>query len=215
MPNASVIMDEAAVMMNDAAKTQYTYAAQLPYLRMALSDLEGKLLSGGYGRIRKRHADTNISVSGSPISFPSPPSDLLLPVELYEKGSGEPDSNYIEIVFCRFFPNDAAAPVLGNYTFNNDIIQFPPVTQARVVRLDYYASLTAVADETTPITLIRVQRYLASATAYLLAKYVANSPSRMATTKEDKDEADHLLFNPMIHADQAAPVRKRPYQNRL
>ena len=37
---AREIMDKSASLMNDTAKTVYTYTAQFPYLMMALDDLE-------------------------------------------------------------------------------------------------------------------------------------------------------------------------------
>ena len=37
---AAQVMDASASMLNDTAKTSYTYVAQIPYLNMALRELQ-------------------------------------------------------------------------------------------------------------------------------------------------------------------------------
>src|SRR3982751_5928426 len=97
---AALVMDRAASLMNDTAKTVFTYAAQLPYLNMAIDELQEyfqlcniPVTNASSAAVIVPIGTTQINpVTGAPPNdAPNYPYDLVEIQGLYERLSGSTD----------------------------------------------------------------------------------------------------------------------------
>ena len=65
---AGDVMDRAAALMNDAAKTDYTYVAQLPYLNMAIDELVESLEESNNSPTNKTSSAITVAVGENMIT---------------------------------------------------------------------------------------------------------------------------------------------------
>lgn len=208
MPTAGVIMDASAALLNDSAKTIYTYVVQLPYLKNALLKLEGHLEMNGLPKIRKRA--TPATIAAGTLVYTNP-SDIIIPISLWEKAVGETDDYYVPIEERMSLPNVAKDTFLRVYTWQADTIQFVGATTSRVVLLEYYATLPLIVDDTTNVAIIRSQSYLAAKTAELCAKFIGGSVKRSEMLEKEAEEELAMFLAPIIKARQSMPVRRIPF----
>src|SRR5215510_11939599 len=90
---ASTVMNDAAALMNDNARQVYTYTAQIPYLRIAMNELEEKYELNAISSTEKASAVIQVNAGVTEIVFngttsPSLPDDLIEPLECWERNRG-------------------------------------------------------------------------------------------------------------------------------
>lgn len=66
---AGTVMDKAASLMNDSARTVYTYAAQVPYLNIALQELQEEFELNGISVTENVSAVINMPAGSTTIVF--------------------------------------------------------------------------------------------------------------------------------------------------
>jgi hypothetical protein len=94
---AAEVMDRSAALMNDPAKTDYTYVAQLPYLNMAIDELVENLEESNSSPTNQTSTVILVPVGTvmiTPIEHPTPPHypvDLVEIQEVGERMSGTND----------------------------------------------------------------------------------------------------------------------------
>src|SRR4051812_41365291 len=91
------VMDRSAALMNDPARTDYTYAVQLPYLNMAIDELIEALEEGNSSPTNQTSATIVVPVGINKLSPeesatpPYYPNDLVEIQEVLERASGSND----------------------------------------------------------------------------------------------------------------------------
>src|SRR5260221_12044407 len=110
---AANVMDKAASLMNDTLKTVYTYAAQMPYLNMALNELEEHFQLNNIPVTDKTSDSITVPIGTTEISAfdgigvgvaPTYPQDLVEIQGLYERLSGTANS-FTPVVKKDFLPH--------------------------------------------------------------------------------------------------------------
>src|SRR5262245_55591357 len=88
---AGTVMNQSAVLMNDAAKSVYTFAVQLPFLKQALQELREwfelhsiAVTQATSAVVQMDAGDTEIIFSGGP-GIPTLPDDFVEPIRLWER----------------------------------------------------------------------------------------------------------------------------------
>jgi hypothetical protein len=71
---ASDVMDRAAALLNDSALSIYTYAVQLPYLKMAVDDLQLQVEANNIALSNDVSAAINVLTGVTKISYSTTPS---------------------------------------------------------------------------------------------------------------------------------------------
>ena len=102
---AGEVMDSSAALMNDPAKTDYTYVTQLPYLNMAIDELVETLEESNVSPTNQTTSNpivipvgTNKITPIENVSSPHYPFDL---VEIQEVGERDSGSNSIFVPLGR------------------------------------------------------------------------------------------------------------------
>src|SRR5262245_53737839 len=94
---AGQVMDRAAALMNDPAKTDYTYSAQLPYLNMAIDELMESLEESNASPSNQTSSPIVVAIGKNKLTPPEDadtphyPYDLVEIQEVGERLSGTTD----------------------------------------------------------------------------------------------------------------------------
>lgn len=175
---ASEIMDESAALLNDTAKSLFTYAAQLPYLKRANEFLENLLIANGVAIQRQTSAvltvvssTTNIDLSVN-VAYPS---DMLLPIRLLERDGGATSQDFGPMIETEWEPELRPTASIQFWTFRNNKIYTPGVTSTRDVKIDYWRQLTTITSSSSPEEVTGSKVYLAAKTAELCARYIGQN----------------------------------------
>src|SRR5258706_2303739 len=132
---AANIMDKAASLMNDSLKTVYTYAAQMPYLNIALNELEEHFQLNNIPVTNKTSATITVPARITEISAfdgvgvgvaPTYPQELVEIQGIYERLAGTSDS-FILVVKRDFLPHaldNSPASSLQYWIWENQKIKF-------------------------------------------------------------------------------------------
>lgn len=176
---AGTVMDAAASLMNDTAKTIYTYVAQVPYLRMAMQELREHFELNSISCTQLSSTLINVPAGVTEIIYngigvPKLPDAFVEPIQLWERPPGiDP---YIPMHRKDFLSHNLEGVPTGQfiyYTWNNQKIEFLASNRDNDIKIDYVQELfTPVVDETSPINIVNAATFLEYRTASLLAEFI-------------------------------------------
>jgi hypothetical protein len=180
------VMDIAASLMNDSAKQTYTYAAQSPYLRLALQELRElyelnniPVTQQVTAPIMTLNAGVTTIVygaAGTPAA-PKLPDDLVEPAQLWERSTGiDP---YVPMTKRDYLPHQLEGVQSSQfiyYVWQGQSIQVLPATQVNDIKMDYIKQLFpdagATVDQGTIINVVNAQTFLEFRVAGLCAEFI-------------------------------------------
>jgi hypothetical protein len=180
------VMDLSASLLNDSAKQVYTYAAQAPYLRMALQELRELFELNSVPVTQKVTAPIitlNAGVTailynalGTP-AFPKLPDDMVEPAQLWERPTGiDP---YVPMTRRDYLPHYLEGVQTNQFiyfTWNNQKIEVLPAVQVNDIKMDYIQQLFpdagATIDQNTQINVVNAATFLEYRTASLCAEFI-------------------------------------------
>lgn len=217
-------MDKSASLMNDTARTVYTYDAQLPYLQMALDELQEEF------ELNNIPITNNMTVDG--ISFPvgtayiSPkdgvgagpapnyPENLVEIQQLWERlfDSSEP---FIRVKETEFLPHeldDLPTSELQWWTWEGQRIKTIGATTAREIKIDYIGKLfpNNITTETL-IGIINARSFLQYKTAALCSQFIGENPTRAQELNNFAEMSRDRAIGIGVKSKQSFPVRRRPF----
>lgn len=215
---ASTVMNLSAALLNDAARSDYTYAAQLPYLQIALKELREFLELNNFAVTAEKSTVITIPAGDTSIGFgtvPALPADLVEIQQLWESSDSN-DTGWIPISKREVVPNylsGTSTNQFGVWAWNDNAINFPAATEINYLKIDYIKSLfTAVVDENTVIGVINSDLFLIYRNAALCAQFIG----------ENKERSDELNSFAVLSRDnilgienkgkQSINTRRRPFR---
>lgn len=181
---AGTVMGLSASLLNDTARTIYTYAAQLPYLKIAMQELEEyfqlhnvPVVENVSAIIPMSAGDTQIIYNG--VGVPTLPSDMVEPADLYESTHGQ--NSFTEMGKRQYLPKTSVQiNKFGVYTWQSQKITVLAATGPIDIKIDYIKQLfgTPIVDENSIINIINAKTFLEYRTAGLCAEFIErNQPS--------------------------------------
>lgn len=220
---AGEVMDRAASLMNDTARSRYTYAAQLPYLKMALDKFKQELELNNVPITNQTSQIIPVNIGDNQITGPggAPPNypGTLVEIQgIWERLQGSTDP-FFPLTPFEFLPHgldDIAIDSLSYYSWQNEIIMFNPMgaTTARDVKIDFISSVFGdIVDENTPIGMINGKNFLSFQTAAYLARYIAENNTRAGELDGDAQDAMDTMLGINVKGKQAITTRKRPFRS--
>lgn len=178
-------MDQAAIYMNDAAKSTYPYATQIPYLNGALQELQEFFelndvpVTSTVSAVMTCPAGTT-SITFTVVGSLVLPSDLIEPSVLWERTKNV--NPYIPMTKVDFLPRYMEGTQISQfqyYTWQNQSLNFLATNQDNDIKMDYIKNLfVPIVASTDAIAIINSSSYLQFRTAALLAEFVAENPTR-------------------------------------
>jgi hypothetical protein len=176
---AGTVMDKAASLMNDSARTVYTYVAQVPYLNIALQELQEEFELNAIPATEEVSAviqmdagDTEIIYNG--VGVPTLPSDMVEPAQLWERTRGiDP---FIPMTKKDYLPHNLEGVKTNQfiyYVWQAQKIKVLPSNADNDIKIDYIRQLfTPVVNEFSFINVINAATFLEYRTAGLLAEFI-------------------------------------------
>lgn len=217
-------MDKSASLMNDTAKTVYTYDAQLPYLQMALDELleEFELsnipVTNSFTSdeitlpIGTKDIGPKVGFGASPL--PNYPENLVDIQQLWERlsGSSEPFISVKKQEFLTHTLDDLPVSELQYWSWDGQRIHTYGATTARGIKIDYIGKLfpSDITTETL-IGIVNARSFLQYRTAALCSQFIGENPSRAEQLNSFATDARDRVLGIGAKGRQSYPVRRRPF----
>lgn len=214
---AANVMDRAASLMNDTARTVYTYEAQMPYLNMALTELQEHFQLTNIPITNETSAAITIPVGtteiipfdeGPGVHYPQ---DLIDIVEISERDAGS-DDNFIPLTRKNFLDSDTDRQSLAVFVWEGQKIKFPEVTTAREVRIKYIKTLfPRITNHAALLGVMSAESFLFYRTAALCTRYIGENPTRADSLDSDATGALDRVTGIGTKSKQSITTRRRPF----
>lgn len=176
---AGTVMDASASLLNDTAKVVYTYAAQIPYLRMSLNELREYYELHSIPMTEETSAVIQVDAGTNKIIYngvgvPTLPNDFVEPNQVWER---ERDVNpFIPMTRRDYLPHNLEGVAISQFIFyvwQSQEIRFLPANRNNDIKIDYIRELFQfVLDENSQINVVNAQTFLAYRTAALCAEFI-------------------------------------------
>jgi hypothetical protein len=213
------ILDLAASLMNDTAKSKYTYTAMLPYFNMALAIMQEELEINEVPVLEKTAAAVTVTAGVTTIAQGTTsttyPTDLVEIQQLWERlsGSTEPYTPMFKKDYLPHYLDTIQSAELVYWTWLNNEIQFIGATTARQVKIDYIRQrfLNSVSDTTTAIDVMNSRTYLEFKTGAFCARYIGENPTRADSLDGEAELAKSRLIGINVKGKQDIQTRRKPF----
>lgn len=220
---AGEVMDKSASLMNDTAKTVYTHTAQLPYLQMALDELQENFELHNIPITNK--TSTAVTVNAGTIAInptdgpgvitaPNYPTDLSEIQQLWERlvGSTDPYVPMGQREFLNHTLDDLPVESLMYWAYENQRIVFIGATTNRQVRIDYIAKVFPdLITTTTSLGIINARSFLNYRTAALCSHFIGENPTRAEELNNFAQMALDRVIGIGVKGKQSIYTRRRPF----
>jgi len=207
---AGNVMDASAALLADPAKITFSYLYQIPFLRIAWEELQIYLVINGLVDVEEVTSAPVVITTGTKEWVSGVPTDLLTPLNLWEKAVGEPDTALVEMDEIRSDPNDSPDSELENWWFEEGRVKFKGATSDRSIVMRYQREIVPIADENTILPVLNVKSFLTFRTAAIIAR-VRGNKSRADDLDADSELHRENLIGVKVKDEQNTPVRQRRY----
>ena len=216
---AGQVMDRSAVLLGDVGKTLYTYVKQLPYLKLALQELQ-EIFELNEVPVTSMITSTPLQINANvgSITFtsnPPLPSDLIEPMKLWERARNvDPFVPMTKLNSLPIYiPSSSKIGQLASWSWENNQINFIPANQNNDVKIEYIKDLfTAIVDENSTISVINAASFLEYRNAGLCASFIGEDKERSQELDASAGLATDRALGIGIKGRQGVMVRHRPFR---
>lgn len=212
---AGLIMDRSAAFLNDAAKTQFTYAIQIPFLNAAIDELQEGMQLNSVHYVNQMAPIIVVTAGVFTISFvttPALPANLIAPQGIQERlaGSCTPFTMMTKQEFLIY--DQPQQQSLNVWTWQNQVLNFVGALTDREILVDYVATfLPIVTASTDVLTLFNCESFLAFRTAGLQAILVGENKTRADELNQFADMALERFLRINSKGNTAIIMPRKPY----
>lgn len=222
---AGNVLDAAAALMNDVAKSIFSNAAQLPYLNIACNELQEWCevnnipVSQETSAVIEVTAGNNkiVAIENPDATLPKYPSDLIDIQQIWERTT-DTENEFTPLVKFDYIPHwwetDPPTSSLSCWAWLNQEIRFGAngATADNDIKLDYIKTLfPSTITANTTIGIINSVTFLSYRTASLLAQYIGENPTRAEELRAQADVSLDRMLTIGTKGRQAIPIRRRPF----
>jgi len=216
---ASEVMDLAAAAMNDVDKTVYDYETQIPYLKMALQELQEVFELNSLAVTERSSAPIPVNAGVTEIIFNAPsqprlPDNLIEPQQLWERPR---DNNpYVPMVRKEYIPHDLAGINTNMFTYwvwqDNKILLLSSNAD-NDIKIDYIGSLfPKYVRSDTILPVQNAQGYLSYKTAELMSDMIEHNDARAQSNGGRALMALDRISGITIKSKQQIMARRKPFR---
>lgn len=216
---ASEVMDLAAAALNDADKTTYDYDTQIPYLKLALQELQEIFELNSLAVTEQSSAAIPVRAGVNKIIFNAIgptrlPDNLIEPQQLWESQTNQ--ENWTPMVRKEFIPHDLSGVESTWFTYwvwqKNEILLLPSNSDLDI-KIDYVGSLFPKyiqADSILPVQ--NAIGYLAYKVAELISDMIEHNMERAQANGARALMAMDRISGITIKSKQQILARRRPFR---
>lgn len=215
---AGKVMDQSASLLNDTAKTIYTYAKQIPYLNMALQELKEFFELNEVPVVGTTSAiivvPAGVTFVGFDENAPNLPDDLIEPQKLWERQHGiDP---YIPMGKVDSLPRYMEGVSLNQlicYVWESQEIRFLPSNQIIDLKIEYIRDLFPfIDDEDGTINILNSATFLEYRNAGLCAEFIGENKTRADSLNNFASLGMDRVVGIGTKGRQAIMTRHRPFR---
>lgn len=216
MPStAGTVMTRAAAHLNDANQLVYTSGVLLPFLNMALDELEEELAVFELSPLIEDSITIDVDIDDEVL--PQMPVDFVEAITLLERPRDSTD-RWVEVKEAKDIDENLGVnkvDTIIQWTARNVSIEINPPQTDREVLLKYIRGLVAASSAGTAVDIELSRRLLALLTARNAARDLGNSPGKADTYEKDISRARDRLTRRLQKNNQSVMgVRRLPYTGR-
>ncbi len=217
------VLDASAALLNDVAKSNYTNAAMMPFLNMALRELQEIFQLNNIPVTDTVSAVINVPAGITAVGFspaivvpntPYLPDDLIEPKMLWER---EEDINpFVPMTKLDMLPRQQEGVELNQfiwYTWQSNEIRFMAANQDNDIKMDYIRRLfVTVTDADDEIAVTNCLSFLQYRTASLCAEFLGENKTRATELNNDAGLALDRSIGIGTKGRQNITIRHRPFR---
>jgi hypothetical protein len=217
---ASDIMDDAATFLNDAGKTTYTYAVQIPYLNIALKEMKKHFALANVNITDETSAELRIPAGQDRLEYFQAPS-VELPEDLvdirraWQRPTGT-SQQYTPLSRLDGLPIELEGIEVNyfyGYVWERQMMKFLPATVDIDIKLEYIFNICEpVVAATDEISVNYSDSFLAARTAALLARHVEENIPRADTLDATAGVFLEEVLGISAKGNQSRNTRRRPFR---
>lgn len=216
---AATIMNASAAMLNDVNKQVYSFTAQIPYLNIALQELQEIYEENEVPVTTTESAVMAVPAGTTSIGFASSglklPSDLIEPTMLWERLANT--NPYSPMTKVDILPLTQAGILVNQfviYTWESQEIRVQASDQANDIKMNYIKLLfTPITASTDNISVINVSTFLEFRTASLCAEFIGENKSRGDSLNMDAINALDRALGISSKSRQNIMTRRQPFRS--
>lgn len=170
----SVVLGQARSLLNDITATNWTDATLIPLLQLAHQELQAQLRLANAPVMKGLVVDQAVAADAITITSPA---NCIEPIKVWERPqSGGSIANYTLMTEVDDLPLIVPGTnnTIGNWQWQNEIINIVGSSVAEYVRIWYWKSITLPVLNTDLVGFINAELYLSPRTAAIAAASVGN-----------------------------------------
>lgn len=220
MPTPSSIISTSAALMNDAAQTQYTNTACLPYLNLAITILQETFELNSLPVTHKTSTTLAVPIGTASVGYyttPALPADLIEIEQLWESDHGL--NKWVPVHKEDFIPqyllDGTGISRFGVWAWKNQFIELVPANAIIDLKIDYIAKLfQPVTIGTINVDLLanNIESFLEFETAAFCALFIAENETRATTLAGLAVDSLQRSLGIQIKPTQSIITRRRPFR---
>jgi hypothetical protein len=208
--NAGQVMDTVAPLLNDPDKTDYTYITMLPYLNLAIGELNELLEESNVG-VTNEVSPVYIVRAGNNI-LTNPPHDMIEIQEIGERQLGD-KGPFIPLPRREFLDSLPVSNSLSFWTWSRQEIKFNAANTDREVQLKYTRRpFWGAQNDKSIIGTVSAHMFLTYKTAALCAQFVGENETRAAILQAQAERAFERILGISNKGKQQIMTRHRPFR---
>jgi hypothetical protein len=213
--NAGDIFGDVRAHLNDVGNAQFTDEVQLPFINMAVDELQQELENHNIGLTNETALDIPLLANTTELAGLDLPEGLVEIENVWERFTGS-GNDYQMMDRRNFLP-----PINANertmylqwYTFNDQAIEFVGSSVNEQLRIDYIKRrIPKIINKSTVIDIIGARSVLAYRTAGLIANDVGENKDRADIMNGNAVDRLNTLLSINLKGKQAITVRRRPFR---
>jgi hypothetical protein len=218
---AGQVMDASAALLNDAAKTVYTYAIQIPYLNIAMDELQEVYELNSIPVSEQTSSVIPVDANKIEIVFnaspgnPALPNDFVEAQQLWERTRNiDP---FIPMIRRNYLPHNlegVQSNQLIYWIWQDQRIKFLPANQDNDVKIDYIREFFSdVTSGSSTINVINARTFLEYRTAGLISEFIEKNISNANSQNSNAVTALDRALGIGIKGKQLIFTRRRPFRS--
>jgi hypothetical protein len=211
------IMASVASLMNDTARNVFTDAAVLPYLNIALNDLQELFELNNIPVTNEVSATLAVTAGTTVIGPTTLPTGLIEIRSLFERPTGS-NNTFIEMSRREFLPqSNVVSNYFGVFAWVDNEIRLLEANTNIDLRLEYVKSIFAtpilIGGVSVDLGIIGTQQYLIFRTASLCAEFISENKTRAQSLDGYAADALSRALSIPTKSKQSIQVRRRPFRS--
>lgn len=216
-------MNGSAALLNDTARSVYTYAVQIPYLSIALQELEEYYELNNIPSTDQLSAVIQVNSNVTEIAFnaagtaadPKLPDDLIEPQKLWER---QRDINpFVPMTKVDGLPQSMFGIEISQfqiYVWEANEIRFFTANRNNDIKLEYIRNLfTLPTDENSTINVVNGKTFLEYRNAALCAEFIGENKTRADDLNNYAGLAIDRSTGIGTKGRQTTVARRRPFRS--